>query len=302
VRAAALVVGAVVVTAVVVAVFLGRTSSGRVLVEDASFPAAMTPLPDGGLLYGERLTGAIRRVRPDGRVDPRPVARVDVSIGGQRGLLGIAAAGAEVYAAWTEPTGRIVVGRVAPGPITLVWEGPPSSDLGNGGHLEIAPEGHLLIGIGDLREPGLVGDPTAPNGKLLRLDPAGDRGQRPEVVAGGWNNPFAFDVAPGGEVWVADNEPGEDPERLARVALDGTVGPVTELPPGTAPAGVAVVDGSLVVCGFRSGLLLPYRIVGDRAEPAGDPLVEDCELGVVVLAGGGLAYARRDAILVVDGG
>ncbi len=33
----------------------------RTLVPDAAFPAAMVALPDGGLLYGERLTGRSTR-------------------------------------------------------------------------------------------------------------------------------------------------------------------------------------------------------------------------------------------------
>jgi Glucose / Sorbosone dehydrogenase len=288
--------------AAVVATIVARPRSGRILVEEAAFPAAMVGLPDGGLLYGERLTGRIRVVEPDGQLRPRPVAQVDVSDEGQRGLLGLAHAGPELYAAWTEPGGRIVVGRVAPGPPRMVWEGPPSARLANGGHLEVSLDGDLLIGIGDLLRPDLIDDPGAPNGKILSLDPDGPPDQEPRVVAGGWNNPFAFDAGPGGELWVADNEPGDDPERLVRVAPDGSPGPVTELPPDTAPAGLAVVNGSLVVCGFRSGLLLPYRVSGDRAVPAGDPLVEDCKVGVTVLADGEIAYARTDAILVVARG
>jgi hypothetical protein len=295
------VAGAVVVAGVIAGavVVLDTPRSGRVLVEGAAFPAALVALPGGGLLYGERLTGRIRRVGADGRLAPRPVARVEVSTEGQRGLLGLAVDGEAVYAAWTEPGGRLVVGRVAPGSSRLVWAGPPSADLANGGHLEVAPNGSLLIGIGDLQEPELVDDPAAPNGKILRLDPGGPASQEPEVVSAGWNNPFAFDLDPGGTLWVADNEPGDDPERLAGVGAGGVVGPVTSLPSGTAPAGLAVLDDRLVVCGFRSGALLPYRIAGDRAEPDGDPLVEDCEVGVVALADGRVAYARQDAILVV---
>jgi len=37
------------------------------------------------------------------------------------------------------------------------------------------------------------------------------------VVAAGWNNPFAFLPTGDGGLSVADNEPGGDPERIARV-------------------------------------------------------------------------------------
>ncbi|MGH2661275.1 MAG: PQQ-dependent sugar dehydrogenase [Actinomycetota bacterium] len=277
------------------------TRSGRILVPGADFPVALTPLPDGDLLYAERLTGRVRRVASSGALDPRPVAQVEVATKGQRGLVGLAAVGREIFAAWTRPLGDLVVGRVAPGPVRIVWRGPRSAELANGGHLAGTPDGSLLVGIGDLQQPERVDDPRAPNGKILRLDPAGGQNQQPEVVSGGWNNPFAFDVTLEGELWVADNDPGDVPERLVRVGPDGAMAFETELPADTAPSGLAVTPDGLVVCGFRSKALLPYRVVDGRAEPAGPPLAEDCETGVALLADDHLVYARRDAILVADG-
>lgn len=119
------------------------------------------------------------------------LARVDVRSDGQRGLLGVATDGTALWAAWTPPDGVLVVGRLVPGPTEIVWRGPPSSELANGGHL-LERDGTLYVGIGDLEDPARVGDPDAPNGKILALDPAGPPEQSPRVVSGGWNNPFAF--------------------------------------------------------------------------------------------------------------
>lgn len=253
----------------------------------------MVALPDGGLLYGQRTTGRI--LTSEGEL----VARVDVVSEGQRGLLGLDVDDdGAVFAAWTRPDGRIVVGRVAPGEQRLVWVGPESSRLGNGGHIAFSPEGDLVIGIGDLEDPGSVSDLNAPHGKLLRLDPDGDPGQDPELVSSGWNNPFAFGFTPSGALWLADNAPGNDRERLLRA---DPVGPQTWLPDRTAPSGLAAIDDStLALCSYRTQLLLRYRIgVNGVARLESPPIARDCRYGVVLLADGRLAYAADESIRFV---
>ena len=106
--------------------------------------------------------------------------------------------------------------RVDVTPHRRVWTGPPSATLADGGHLALDRRGRLLIGIGDLQQPTRIDDAAYPNGKILALDPAGPAGQRPTILSAGWNNPFAFAVAPDGRVWVADNSPGKRPERIGR--------------------------------------------------------------------------------------
>jgi len=274
----------------------GDDDPGTVLTS-AEFPAALVALPDGGLLYGERLTGRIRRVDANGVVEPDPVATVDVSTQGQRGLLGLAAEGERVFAAWTDVDQRLVVAQVAPGSARVVWVGPDTTELANGGRLAFAPDGRLVIGIGDLQAPALVNDPNPVNGKLLALDADAGPEQVPDVVSGGWNNPFAFAFTPTGDLWVADNSPGEDPERLTRG--DGS-GPVTELPTATAPSGLAATDGGdLLVCGYVSGQLLRYEVVDGRAERR-TVLADDCRLGVVVLDDGRIVYAAENSLHVLD--
>lgn len=322
----------VLVLAVVVAALVSRTGNddaiitGRVLVADAAFPVALVALPGGGLRYGERLTGDVREVDTTGRLFPEPVASVAVSTGGQRGLLGLAVDPAgRTFAAWTaapprtnlDPNRspgrpdsrpvrpderRLVVGQVAPGLERLVWLGPPSTDLANGGHLVVAPDGRLVVGIGDLQDPPSVKDPTTPNGKLLALDPDGPPDQRPAVLSSGWNNPFAFTYTPGGQLWVADNAPGRRPERLARGDTGGgPPGAVTELDGRSAPSSVAALDdGRLAVCGFVSRRLDLYRVGGTAARRSRQPLAGDCATSVALLADGHLAYADESTIRVLD--
>jgi hypothetical protein len=291
----------------VAAVWLWRNAAreapliGDVLVANAASPAAMVALPDGGLLYGERLTGRIRRVDANGRLHEGPLARVSVSTQGQRGLLGLATEGDEIFASWTRPDGRLVVGRVYPAPAELVWAGPMSSERANGGRIAFGHGDGLVIGVGDLERPRRVPLPDTPNGKLLMVDPEGRPGQRASVVSSGWNNPFAFAFAPGGALWVADNAPGNEPERLARGDIGGRPSLVTALPPETVPAGLAALsDDRLVLCGFASRRLEIYRVEpSGKATSSGSALAENCSLGVVRLSDGRLVYANEDAIYTV---
>ncbi len=274
------------------------------LVARAPGAAAIAALAGGGLRFGELKTGAIREADARGRVRAQPVATVAVSTRGQRGLLGLAVDRRDrTYAAWTDPGGRILVGRVAPGRPRVVWRGPPSAMLANGGHLVVAPDGSLVVGIGDLQRPDRVRLRGTPNGKLLALRPGGPADQRPRVLSGGWNNPFAFAYTPARELWVADNSPRGRPERLARGDRASGRPAFLALPARTAPSGVAALpSGELAVCGVGSRRLERYRLrAGDRLPvgPVGGPLATDCALGVVRLADGRLAYATLTAIKVV---
>jgi hypothetical protein len=262
----------------------------------------MEALPDGGLLFAERATGRIRVVTANGSIRGGALAQVMVRADGQRGLLGLARTpGGEVFAAWIDPAGFLLVGRVAPGPVRVIWRGPATRRQSNGGRIAFTPDGRLVVGVGDLLERELVTDPGAPNGKLLLLDPNGEESQKPEVHSSGWNNPFAFAVDQDGTAWVADNAPGSEPERLARVSPAGVVTVLAELPARTAPSGLARVPGGLLVCGFSSRALLGYRL---RGAALGEhvTLAEDCALGVVRLADGRVAYANEREIRVLGVG
>lgn len=261
----------------------------EVLVERARDVTAMASFEEG-LYYGERKPGRILDL--DGEV----VARVDVSSDGQRGLLGLAVDDAgTIFASWTRPDLRLVVAAVAPGRQRIVWLGPRSTDLATGGHIAFDPDdGSLVVGIGDLQDPGAVSDPKAPNGKLLRLDPDGDPDQRPKTISYGWNNPYAFDFGDDGALWLADNAPGAQEERLLRA---DPVGPRAVLPERTAPSGLAVVDDdTLVVCGYRTKLLLRYSVGANQTPRPDGTLARDCRLGVVALDDGRVAYATDTAI------
>lgn len=268
---------------------------GRTLPPQRAEPiAALAPLAGGGLRYGELRSGLIRD-----RGSRRILARVEVTTRGQRGLLGLAVAEGRTFAAYTARDGRLVVDRVLPRPAARVWTGPATVDLGNGGHLAVLADGRLLIGVGDLGRPSRVADPETLNGKLLALEPRGPAEQLPEVLSGGWNNPFAFAVAPDGRVWVADNAPGRRPERLG----NGTaVAPRSPLARPIAPSGLAVLSATdVAVCGVASGTLERYRRAADGSWRALRRFATPCRYGVARLAGGRLIVSGDAGLRDVRG-
>jgi hypothetical protein len=273
-----------------------------VLVRGATGAAALAADPTGGFWYGVRLTGAIHRVDAGGeRSRPEVTVAVGGTVDDQRGLLGLAATpDGRLFAAWTRAgDGRLVVGQVLPGPERIVWAGPVAADMAIGGHLVAAPDGGLVIGVGDLMaDPALGDDPTAPNRKLLRLDPDGGPDQRPTVLSSGWNNPFAFVYDAAGDLWVADNSPGEAPERLGRG--DRPAREARPLPgEAIAPSGlVDLGDGRLGICGYLSGDLRAV-VIGDGDEPVDpEPIAEPCRLGATRLLDGRVVLATDDDLHV----
>ncbi len=286
------------VAVVGLAVVVRDDGGPRRIVVDAVDPVAPVALPDGDLLYAERTTGRVVRSTRGGdtsTVTIVPALRTD----GQRGLLGLAvrgrAGGTEVYGAWTRASdSRLVVGRIDPGAESVVWEGPVSTDLATGGTLVFRGD-DLLIGVGELQDPAAVDDPTTPNGKVLALDPAGPADQQPTVVQGGWHNPFALTVV-GDDVWVVDNAPGPEAERVARIAPDGSA-TVAALDGKRAPSSLAVLpDGDLALCGYVSTVVERIPVPSDGVAAPDGTIGPPCATGVAVLADGSMVTTTTDAV------
>ncbi|WP_436795302.1 hypothetical protein [Actinospongicola halichondriae] len=176
------------------------------------------------------------------------------------------------------------------------WSGkaPSSAELANGGTLAFRGD-RLLISIGDLQDPDAVDDPDALNGKILSLDPMGSPDQEPTFVSGGWNNPFAMTVV-AGDIWLVDNAPGSQPERIVRIAPSGEES-VLELTGERAPSSLDVLpDGDLVLCGFVSEVVERIPVPDTGVVAPTEELGPPCSTGVAVLADGSIVTTTVDAI------
>jgi glucose/arabinose dehydrogenase len=294
--------------AVLAAGLLGAAPAQGKLLARADFPAAMAPLPHGMLLYGELTSGKIWKLSRTGHRSRRPVARVrHVASEGLRGLLGLAVdRRRRVFADWTGTDGMIHVAQVAPGRQRAVWTPGRDGEEANGGRLAFGRDGRLIVTVGD-RDQSIQPGPTGPigpafpgfGGGIYSVDPDGKPTQTPRVLAPGYFNPFGLAVTPSGDIWTTDNAITPDTDLIARVH-DGTAQPFAYMA-HTAPTGVAVIDDqTLAVCGIVSRRLDRFTIAADgTAHDAGSPLAQGCEIGVIRLSDGRLAYASQTKIFVI---
>jgi hypothetical protein len=138
-----------------------------------------------------------------------------------------------------------------------------------------------------------VADPGAPNGKLLALDPAGAPDQEPARLSSGWNNPFAFVVTRSGDVWVADNAPGDDPETIGR---GDRASDRTDLPGRRAPSALVEIDADhLGLCGYLDNELHIVEL-GDDLQPSDQVAATGCRSGAALLSDGRLAISDGEAV------
>jgi glucose/arabinose dehydrogenase len=199
---------------------LHAASSGRVRVRTVArgleIPWDIASLPGGGALVTER-PGRVRLLDRAGHLQPKPVARVAVSMVGEGGLLGLAldprfARNHLVYLYLTTAPGMRLERWRWTG-TRLVREATLVSSIASGqvhdsGRIAFGPDRRLYVATGDAGQPQLAQDPTSLNGKVLALTPAqyrGPGGAQPAIVAMGLRNPQGFDWQPGTGALVAND-------------------------------------------------------------------------------------------------
>jgi glucose/arabinose dehydrogenase len=151
-------------------------------------PVALAFAPDGRIFFAERLTGNIRIIE-NGTLLPEPFYTLsNMSTLDERGLLGLAldpayATSPYVYAYQTfddGPNGIVnrIVRILANGnqgvSLTEIFRTPPLiAAIHNGGVIAFGPDGKLYAVVGENARIPLAQDPTAPMGKVLRMNSDG---------------------------------------------------------------------------------------------------------------------------------
>ena len=269
-------------------------------------------LPDGSALVTER-PGRLRRLSPEGKLDPEPVAEIPVLATGEAGLLGLAVdpdfeREPFVYVYRTVEEGNEVVRyRYEGGELsgeTVIADGIAAGPIHDGGRLRFGPDDRLYFSTGDAGDESLGQSEDGLNSRILAMSPEAYRapggGGEVEVVSRGHRNPQGFDWQPGTET-LYENEHG--PEGFDEVNLietggnygwpdavgpehDGFAAPLTTYEESIAPSGSTFLDspGSEWTGDYFVGALIGEQIrhlrFDGREVTVDEPLFEG-ELGRV---------------------
>ncbi|AWT52198.1 oxidoreductase [Mycolicibacterium smegmatis MKD8] len=253
---------------------------------DLDVPWGIAFLPDGSALIAERDSAAIKHLTAPGDVE-QIGAVPGVAPRGEGGLLGLATAGANVYAYLT--TGgdnRVVQMRFADGALTNptpILTGIPAGSRHDGGRIAFGPDGKLYVATGEIANPPLAQDRTSLAGKILRVNPDGSvPADNPFPGSPVWSyghrniQGLAWDAA--GRLWATEYgadrvdelnliRPGANygwPDAEGRAGIEGMVDPVVEWGTGEAsPSGLAFYGGSLWVAALRGERLFQIPVGGD---------------------------------------
>jgi glucose/arabinose dehydrogenase len=298
----------------------------------AAFPTNLAFAPDGSLFFTEKETGRVRIVR-DGELLDRPFVQLDVLPDAERGLLGIAIDPAFATQPWVylylsdAADGRNRVVRVradgdraAGAPEALIDLLPADTGYHNGGELLFAPDGALLVAVGETHDPARAQDPDDLGGKILRLAPDGSPlpddplGADDPAFTLGHRNSFGLCVDPEhGTLWETENGPEVDDE-INRLVPGGNYGwpevtgiagdarfidPEAVFADTVALTGCAVAGDALYVGGFNTGALYRFPLSADGEGLGQGTVAASFPTGVtdVVLGPDGALYvATMDTI------
>ena len=254
-----------------------------------AFPAAFTVTTDR-ILYGERLTGAIRVIDLSTGADRLLFRIPDVAADGDEGLLGV-----EVHPNYpaTPYVYAFVTHSLATGPVNQivrithsggtgtnlrVLRTLPAGPVHNGGRLLFGPGAKLYAVLGEHGTPANAQDPASLAGKVLRMTasggvPTGNPIPGSPVFATGIRNSFgmAFDPRTG-RLWESDNGPQCNDE-VNRIVAGGNYGwgpSATCATPPQPPANTNL-DGPSPI--------LPRRFFATPIAPTGVAFCDGCGLG-----------------------
>lgn len=282
----------------VLALGLPRPVTGQARVEVVASrleaPWALAFAPDGRLFVTER-PGRIRVIR-EGRLDPSPVARLQVLAQGESGLMGLVldpdfATNGHLYVCHTAEKGSDAVNRVvrltlrdgAPGQPTVLLDDVPGARIHDGCRLKFGPDRKLYVTTGDAAMPRLAQRRDSLAGKILRINadgsvPSDNPVPGSPVYSLGHRNPqglawddrgrlIAAEHGPSGHDEINRIEPGRNygwPEVEGRASDARFVDPIAESGTDTwAPSGIAILGRDLFVAGLRGQRLLRLALGPD---------------------------------------
>jgi glucose/arabinose dehydrogenase len=217
------------------------------IVDGLEHPWSFAFLPDGGYLVTER-PGRLRRIAPDGTLEPQPISGLpEIMAKGQGGLLDVVlhpdhANNRRVYFSYNEPGDGGFATAVAHGrldgmqlrDVDVIFRLLPKSRRGLhfGSRLVFDNDGYLFITLGDRGDRPRAQDLGDHAGSVIRLHDdgrvpddnpfVGVDGARPEIYSYGHRNVQGATLHPQtGELWTHEHGPqGGDEINLPRPGIN----------------------------------------------------------------------------------
>lgn len=256
-----------------------------------SVPTGLVVLSDGTALVGERTTGRLLQVFPDGSppVELMVVPGLDVS--GDGGLLGLAVSSTFdedklIYAYLTTREDNRVVKFPLGGTPNPVFTGIPKGATHNGGALIFGADDALYVGTGDTGASDLAADEQNLAGKVLRINIFGEPAGPEAIYTSGHSDVTSLCLGLDGQLFGTDRIDGGSDE--VNVLIEngvygwprpdsGAIDPILEIDSpgdglgGCALAGQAIAVGALEGRRIYTSQLDPqYSAIGDVQEFAKD--------------------------------
>jgi glucose/arabinose dehydrogenase len=238
-------------------------------------PWAIAFLPNGDWLVNER-PGRVRLVR-GGKLVAAPVVRIDTTLHGEGGLLGLAlhpafAQNRLFYVYYTHgPLGgrrnrvdRFVLAAdgLSARHDRVIFDDIDAAQYHDGGRIKIGPDGHLYVGTGDARSPERSQDVKSANGKILRLTldgaiPTDNPWKGSPAFVTGVRNVEAFDWLDQKTLVVADHGPSGELNRSGHDEIN------------VAHAGDNLGWPTIYGCETRAGMVTPLLTWTEAVPPGG---------------------------------
>lgn len=272
-----------------------KTSEPTILAGNLEVPWAIDFLPDGRLIFTERV-GNVKII--DGK-KIITVAKIDAKQIGEGGLMGVAlhpdfATNHYIYFYYTySSNGDDTLNRVERYKLendklidkTTIIDSIPGNLFHDGGRIKFGPDKFLYVTTGDAQNPSLAQDKNSLAGKILRVKddgkPAPENPFETRIYSYGHRNPQGIAWDKDGKLWETEHGPsgiwpnccqdeinliekGQNygwPDSVGEKVLPGTIGPVYESHGDTwAPSGSAVFNNSLLFAGLKGQSLFKFDL------------------------------------------